>query len=116
MEWNENLIILIIDNEDGDYYDDDDDDEDDDDDDDDDDGKEKQFLAGYQMALAAEWANRVTTTHCNDDDNEDNDDKDDDDCGEKYDETMMMVGSWSKFERVFHPWLPLMQIMMIEFT
>ena len=36
-----------------------DDDEDDDDNDLDDDVEEKQFLAGYQMALAAEWANRV---------------------------------------------------------
>ena len=31
----------------------------DDDEDDDDNVEEKQFLAGYQMALAAEWANRV---------------------------------------------------------
>ena len=57
-------LILIIDHDDDndhDDHDDDDDDNDDDDDDDEDEDGEKQFLAGYQMALAAEWANRVPT-------------------------------------------------------
>ena len=78
-------LILIIDHDDDNDDDDDDDDDnnDDDDDDDEDEDGEKQFLAGYQMALAAEWANRVPTIvlqiHCNEDDNDNDGDDDDDD-------------------------------------